>query len=229
MKLTDLEKRLGYEFRDPSLLTLALTHSSRSNEEGRGHLGCNERLEFLGDSILGFVVAEAIFRAYGKKPEGEMTRLRAELVCESSLVDSAAPLGIGEALRLSRGEEQGGGHSRPSMIADAFEAILAAIYLDGGEQEARAFLGRTILPKLESAAAACRDYKTLLQEAVQAKGLTAPTYRMAGESGPDHQKTFTAQVIYNGAVAGEGSGRSKKEAEQAAARAAYAVFAEEKR
>jgi len=226
--LTELEKRLGYEFRDPALLTLALTHSSRSNEEGRGHLGCNERLEFLGDSILGFVVAESIYRTYGKKPEGEMTRLRAELVCEASLVDFAAPLGIGEALRLSRGEEQGGGHRRPSMLADAFEAILAAIYLDGGEEEARAFLGRTVLTRLETAAAAIRDYKTLLQEAVQARGMAAPVYRMAGESGPDHQKTFTAQVIYGGAVAGKGSGRSKKEAEQAAARSAYASFTGDK-
>ena len=226
--MSELEKKLGYTFRDPELLALALTHSSWSNERGLGHKGCNERLEFLGDSILGFVVAEALFQTYGDKPEGEMTRLRAELVCEASLVESAAPLGLGEHLRLSMGDAMGGGHQRPSMIADAFEAVLAAIYLDGGEEAARAFLGRTILPKIRKAAAAKHDYKTLLQEAVQSVGIAAPTYRMAGESGPDHRKVFTAQVIYGGEVAGEGSGFSKKEAEQAAAQAAYERFREKK-
>ena len=222
--MSELERKLGYTFRDPALLDLALTHSSWSNEQGLGHKGCNERLEFLGDSILGFVVAEALYETYGDKPEGEMTRLRAELVCESSLVESAEPLGLGEQLRLSKGEAMGGGHQRPSMIADAFEAVLAAIYLDGGEEAARAFLGRTILPKIKKAVAAKHDYKTLLQEAVQRLGLSAPTYRMAGESGPDHRKVFTAQVIYGGEMAGEVSGFSKKEAEQAAAQAAYERF-----
>ncbi len=170
------------------------------------------------------MVAEALYSAYGDKPEGEMTRLRAELVCEASLVESAEPLGLGEQLRLSKGEAMGGGHQRPSMIADAFEAVLAAIYLDGGEEAARAFLGRTILPKIKKAAAAKHDYKTLLQEAVQRLGISAPTYRMSGESGPDHRKVFTAQVLYGGEVAGEGSGFSKKEAEQAAAQAAYERF-----
>lgn len=222
--MSELEKRLGYAFKDPALLALALTHSSWSNERGLGHKGCNERLEFLGDSILGFVVAEALYQTYGDKPEGEMTRLRAELVCEASLVESAEPLGLGEQLRLSKGEALGGGHQRPSMIADAFEAVLAAIYLDGGEAAAREFLGRTILPKIKKAAAAKHDYKTLLQEAVQRLGISAPTYRMVGESGPDHRKVFTAQVVYAGEVAGEGSGFSKKEAEQAAAQAAYERF-----
>ncbi|MBR4702210.1 MAG: ribonuclease III [Oscillospiraceae bacterium] len=224
--MSELEEKLGYRFRDRGLLELALTHSSRSNELGKGHLGSNERLEFLGDSILGFVVAEALFRAFPDKPEGEMTRLRAELVCEGSLVRASAELGLGEELRLSRGEALGGGHHRPSMIADAFEAVLAAIYIDGGEEEARAFLGRTILPRLHEVKAAKSDYKTLLQEAVQRRGLPAPTYRLVGESGPDHHKTFTAQVLYGGKVAGEGSGGSKKEAEQAAAQAAYAHLPE---
>lgn len=224
--MRELQDKLGYHFRDVSLLELALTHSSWSNERGQGHRGCNERLEFLGDSILGFVVAEALYTAFGDKPEGEMTRLRAELVCEGSLVESAAPLGLGEHLRLGRGEALGGGHQRPSMIADAFEAVLAAIYIDGGEEAARAFLGRTILPKIRQAAAANHDYKTLLQEAVQRLGLVAPTYEIAGESGPDHRKVFTAQVVYDGKIAGTGSGHSKKEAEQAAAQAAYARFQE---
>ena len=219
--MAELEDRLGYRFRDPSLLELALTHSSWANERGLGHRGCNERLEFLGDSILGFVVAEALYQTFGDRSEGEMTRMRAELVCEASLVEAASELDLGEHLRLSRGEAMGGGHKRPSMIADAFEAVLAAIYLDGGEEEARRFLARTILPKIGNAADN-HDYKTLLQEAVQRRGHPAPTYRIAGESGPDHMKTFTAQAVYDGMVAGEGSGRSKKEAEQAAARAAYA-------
>ncbi len=222
--MSEVEERLGYTFRNRTRLTLALTHSSWSNERGLGHKGCNERLEFLGDSILGFVVAEELYNTFGEKPEGEMTRLRAELVCEASLVEAAEPLGLGEHLRLSKGEAMGGGHRRPSMIADAFEAVLAAIYLDGGEEEARAFLARTILPKIQTASAAKHDYKTLLQEAVQRLGISAPTYRMAGESGPDHHKVFTAQVIYGGEVAGEGSGYSKKEAEQAAAQAAYKRF-----
>ena len=161
--MSELERKLGYTFRDPELLALALTHSSWAYERGLGHKGCNERLEFLGDSILGFVVAEALYNTYGDKPEGEMTRLRAELVCEASLVESALPLGLGEQLRLSKGEAMGGGHQRPSMIADAFEAVLAAIYLDGGEQAARDFLGRTILTKVKMAVAAKQDYKTLLQ------------------------------------------------------------------
>ncbi len=220
--MSELEEKLGYRFRDPSLLELALTHSSWSNERGLGHKGCNERLEFLGDSILGFVVAETLYRTFGDKPEGEMTRLRAELVCEASLAEASVPLGLGENLRLSRGEAMGGGHKRPSMIADAYEAVLAAIYIDGGEAAAREFLNRTLMPRLRDTAN--RDYKTLLQEAVQREGSAAPTYRLAGESGPDHQKTFTAQVIFDGSVAGEGTGRSKKEAEQAAAQAAYARF-----
>lgn len=220
--MSELEEKLGYQFHDPKLLELALTHSSRSNEEGKGHLGCNERLEFLGDSILGFVVAEALYRKYPELPEGNMTRLRAELVCEKSLVEAAAPLELGANLRLSRGEEQGGGHRRPSMIADSFEAVLAAIYLDGGEEAARAFLSRTILPRIGRTKGLSRDYKTRLQEIVQSLGLDAPIYRMTGESGPDHDKRFFAQVSYDGKVAGEGSGRTKKAAEQAAAEAACA-------
>lgn len=225
--MRELEEKLGYTFQDKKLLEHALTHSSWSNERGAGRLGCNERLEFLGDSILGFVVAEALYRTFGTMPEGEMTRLRAELVCESSLVEASASLEIGRWLRLGKGEEQGGGRARPSIIADAFEALLAAIYLDGGEAAARAFLDRSILPRLKTAVCANHDFKTVLQEAVQRAGLPAPVYRLVGESGPDHNKVFTAQVLYGGNVAGEGSGHSKKEAEQAAAKAAYEHFRKE--
>ena len=148
-----------------------------------------------------------------------MTRLRAELVCESSLAEASEAIGLGQYLRLGRGEEQGGGRQRPSIIADAFEATLAAVYIDGGELPARAMVERFILSKLKTASGrGSHDYKTALQEEVQHLGLAAPVYRMVGESGPDHNKVFSAQVLYDGRVTGEGSGRSKKEAEQAAAK-----------
>ncbi len=223
--MNELEASLGYAFRRRELLEHALTHSSWSNERGSGHLGSNERLEFLGDSVLGWMVAESLYRLFPKMPEGDMTRLRAELVCESSLAEASETIGLGKYLRLGRGEEQGGGRTRPSIIADAFEATLAAVYIDGGEVPARAMVERFILSKLQTAAkSGSRDYKTALQEEVQHMGLAAPVYRMTGESGPDHNKLFSAQVLYNGKVAGEGSGRSKKEAEQAAAKSALEVF-----
>ncbi len=217
--MNELEASLGYAFRQRELLEHALTHSSWSNERGSGHLGSNERLEFLGDSVLGWMVAESLYRLFPQMPEGDMTRLRAELVCESSLAEASATIGLGKYLRLGRGEEQGGGRTRPSIIADAFEATLAAVYIDGGETPARAMVERFILSKLQKAAKnGSHDYKTALQEKVQHLGLAAPVYRMVGESGPDHNKVFSAQVLYDGKVAGEGSGRSKKEAEQAAAK-----------
>ena len=219
--MTELEDRLGYHFRQRELLEHALTHSSWSNERGSGHLGSNERLEFLGDSVLGWMVAESLYRLFPQMPEGDMTRLRAELVCESSLAEASETIGLGGYLRLGRGEKQGGGRSRPSIIADAFEATLAAVYIDGGEAPAREMVERFILSKLRKAArGGGHDYKTALQEKVQHLGMAAPVYRMTGESGPDHNKLFFAQVLYNGKVAGEGSGRSKKEAEQAAAKRA---------
>jgi len=216
-----LEKTIGYTFKNTSLLELALTHSSASNERGKGRLGCNERLEFLGDSILGYFTAEYLFGTYPDKPEGEMTKIRAELVCEQSLARVAEKLGLGDYLRLGRGEELGGGRTRPSITADAVEAVLAAIYLDGGAEAAKKFVYGFILTEAARAAKeGSHDYKTLLQELVQRGGAESPVYRMAGESGPDHNKTFTFTVAINGQVVGEGSGRSKKEAEQMAARMA---------
>ena len=214
-----LENTIGYTFRDKSLLELALTHSSYSNERGRGRLGCNERLEFLGDSILGYFTAEHLFGTYPDKPEGEMTKIRAELVCEQSLARVAEKLGLGEYLRLGRGEELGGGRTRPSITADAVEAVLAAIYLDGGAEAAKKFVYGFILAEAAKAAReGSHDYKTLLQEQVQKGGGESPQYRMAGESGPDHNKVFTAEVLIVGRVMGQGSGRTKKEAEQSAAK-----------
>ncbi len=219
--MTELEKRIGYVFKKRSLLEQALTHSSYANERGAGRAACNERLEFLGDSLLGFITAEYLYRTCPEKPEGEMTRLRAELVCESSLVRAARELGLGRWLMLGRGEEQGGGRDRASILADAFEALLAAVYLDGGEERARKLVESLLLAERRAGGAAVSDYKTALQELVQKNGSETPTYRLTGESGPDHMKLFTAEVLVCGRAAGEGSGRTKKEAEQAAARAAW--------
>lgn len=216
--MESLEAKLGYTFRDRSLLENALTHSSYANEN-KGTLGSNERLEFLGDSILGMVTADFLYRNHPGLPEGEMTRKRAALVCEESLVEVAAQLDLGAYLKLGKGEEAGGGRERPSIRADAIEAILAAIYLDGGLKEAGKVIHRFILDK-EKEKGESRDHKTTLQELVQRESGQVLTYRLTGESGPDHAKVFTMEVDLNGKTVGSGSGRSKKEAEQMAAKAA---------
>lgn len=213
-----LETRLGYTFKNRSLLENALTHSSYANEN-RSPLGSNERLEFLGDSILGMVTADYLYHEHPDLPEGDLTRTRAALVCEESLAEVAARLELGSYLKLGRGEANGGGRRRPSIQADAVEAVLAAVYLDGGLQEAAKLIRRFILEK-ETERSAYRDYKTALQELVQRESGQALTYRLTGESGPDHAKTFTMAVDLNGTPVGEGEGRSKKEAEQMAAKAA---------
>lgn len=213
-----LEKRLEYTFRNKELLRTALTHSSYANEN-RGE-GCesNERLEFLGDSVLGMVVADYLFHNYSHMPEGSMTRFRAELVCESSLVIVAKELGLGEHIRLGKGEELSGGRQRPSILADCVEAVIAAIYLDGGMEVAEAFIKKHILSDVAvERASQSKDYKTALQELVQQKSGQALAYTLIDESGPDHMKSFTVQVSLNGRPIGQGTGRTKKEAEQAAA------------
>ena len=219
--MDSLEKKIGHSFRDRALLTTALTHSSYANEN-RGRGECNERLEFLGDSVLGMVVADALFRRFPELPEGRMTRLRAQLVCEESLHRVASELGLGEYVRLGRGEEHTGGRRRTSILADAVEAVIAAMYLDGGLETAKAFIERQILSALDGAGPVMRveDCKTELQELVQKKSGQSLSYELLGESGPDHDKTFNSQVSLNGRPVGSGSGRTKKEAEQAAARAA---------
>lgn len=219
--MDSLEKKIGHSFRDRALLTTALTHSSYANEN-RGRGECNERLEFLGDSVLGMVVADALYRRFPELPEGRMTRLRAQLVCEESLHRVASELGLGEYVRLGRGEEHTGGRRRTSILADAVEAVIAAMYLDGGLETAKAFIERQILSALDGAGPVMRveDCKTELQELVQKKSGQSLSYELLGESGPDHDKTFTSQVSLNGRPIGSGSGRTKKEAEQAAARAA---------
>ena len=214
-----LEEKLGYTFQNPALLENALTHSSCANES-RGKLQSNERLEFLGDSILGMVVADHLYRNHPDLPEGVLTRTRAALVCEDSLVLVAEELGLGAYLRLGKGEEAGGGRNRPSIRADAVEAVLAAVYLDGGIGSARKIIQKYILSREVAGLTKPRDYKTALQELVQRESGQVLAYRLTGEEGPDHNKRFFVEVTLNGTGVGQGSGRSKKEAEQMAAKAA---------
>lgn len=214
-----LEERLGYTFQDITLLQKALTHSSYANEHKEEGLSSNERLEFLGDSVLGMVVADHLYRANPDLPEGELTRIRAALVCENALFEVAQTLELGEHLLLGRGECVAGGRRRPSIMADAVEAILAAVYLDGGIGSARRVIVQMVINdvrgKIEN-----HDHKTALQELVQRKSGQALSYRLLDASGPDHAKTFRVEVILNGKPAGTGAGHSKKEAEQNAAKAA---------
>ncbi len=214
--MESLEKKLGYRFRDRALLGEALNHSSYANEH-RGGLGSNERLEFLGDSVLGFVSAEYLFREHPDLPEGDLTRMRASLVCEQSLYEVARELELGSYLKLGRGEEAGGGRERQSILADATEAVFAAVYLDGGIQPVRELIVRVLLSQAP-AAEERRDYKTTLQEVVQRRSGQVLTYHMVDQRGPDHNKKFLFEVRLNDESVGRGEGRSKKEAEQAAAR-----------
>jgi ribonuclease-3 len=216
--MSALEDSLGYVFRDRSLMRAALTHSSYANESKSGGIVYNERLEFLGDSLLGAVVSEHLYRCNPGMAEGVMTRRRAALICEKSLVSVAEFLGLGAHLLLGRGEEQSGGRTRPSILADAVEALLAAMYLDGGWAPVVSFVGRYILSRADGAGVS--DYKTPLQELIQRKSGQALTYHLIGETGPDHNKQFVVEVRLNGVRVGLGTGRSKKEAEQMSASAA---------
>lgn len=218
--MENLEEKIGHKFKNRELLLTALTHSSYANEKHDRSLSY-ERLEFLGDSILGLVTAEFLYAHEPALPEGRMTRLRAELVCEGSLKGIAEELGIGGYMRLGRGEERSGGRGRPSILADMVESVIAAIYLDSGMDEARRFITEKLLSRAELGEQhRIADYKTELQELVQRQADGHVSYEQTGESGPDHNKLFFFTVYINGSAAGEGSGRSKKEAEQAAACAA---------
>lgn len=220
-----LEERLGYQFKNHSLLENALTHSSYANEHRDAGMSSNERLEFLGDSVLGMVVADHLYREHPQMPEGELTRTRAALVCEDSLVEVARALELGKYLRLGKGEDAGGGRERPSILADATEAVLAAVYLDGGIAPARRAI-RTLVLGHEEEMSASRDYKTALQELVQRESGQKLTYHLVGEEGPDHAKRFSVEVELNGKTVGAGEGRTKKAAEQNAAKAAIAALTE---
>lgn len=218
--LTKLEQGLGYTFRNKALLENALTHSSYANENRERHLPDNERLEFLGDSILGFVVAEYLYRNFPDKPEGELTRIRADLVCERNLAEAAATVELGSYLLLGHGEEQGGGRKRDSIVSDAMESVIAASFMDGGFAAAKEIIDRLILSNIPKGRPRNFDYKTAFQELVQRKKDQQIHYELTGESGPDHDKHFEVEVLLNGRAVGRGVGSSKKRAEQAAAEAA---------
>lgn len=222
--LNKLEEALGYRYKNKLLLQTALSHTSYANETYQDSLRSYERLEFLGDSILGFVAAEYLFRTFPTKHEGELTRIRAELVCEKNLAHVARQLDVGSELLLGHGEEQGGGRDRSSILCDVMESLIAAAYLDGGFDAARGIVERVILPKLTEVVKT-HDYKTELQELVQRKKDRVLSYELTGESGPDHCKEFSVRVLLNGTPVGEGSGTSKKRAEQnAAMRAIETLF-----
>ena len=220
------EDELIYQFQNAELMTTAMTHSSYANEHRDLHMQNNERLEFLGDSILGLVSADYVFHRYPNVPEGQLTKVRAAVVCEKTLYEVAKELGLDRHLLLGHGEEMGGGRERPSILADSVEALIGAIYLDGGLEAARTFI-MTFLPgkvDLAEQGHAFRDYKTALQEIVQKNRQETLSYQLVDESGPDHDKRFTIQVLLNSNVFAEGIGRSKKEAEQMAARAALELM-----
>ena len=214
-----LEAKIGYSFKNKKFLETALTHSSYANEKHTGDSCLSyERQEFLGDSVLGLVTAEFLYAHEPMLPEGRMTRLRAELVCEASLHKTALNLGLGEYMRLGKGEANTGGRERPSILADMVEAIIAAIYLDSGMDEARRFVMKNVLNGVEiSEQRRSADYKTQLQELVQRKSNQTIAYELVNESGPDHNKLFEFEVKINGVASGRGTGRTKKEAEQMAA------------
>ena len=218
--IKDLEASIGYKFQNISLLQNALTHSSYANERWHNSLLSNERLDFLGDSILGMLVAEYLFRAFPDRPEGELTRMRADMVCEKALAVVANGIGLGEHLLLGHGEERLGGRTRASILADAVESVIAAAFLDGGREAALGIVRRYILVEVPVKKLNNVDYKTQLQELVQRKKDQVLSYSLVGESGPDHDKRFDVEVRLNGTVVGTGFGKSKKRAEQDAAHSA---------
>lgn len=215
-RLKGLEQKIGYKFRDFSLLEHAMMHSSYTNERHLPKEQCNERLEFLGDAVLELVSSEFLFKESPKMPEGELTKTRASMVCEPSLALCAGDIGLGEYLLLGKGEEATGGRKRDSVTSDALEALIGAVYLDGGFTSAKEFIHRFVLTDLEDKKL-FYDSKTILQEMVQAKKLGEITYRLVGTEGPDHNKSFHTEVLIGDKVSGKGAGRSKKASEQQAA------------
>ncbi len=227
-KTAQLQNTVGYTFKNPIYMYEALTHSSFSNEQKSRHhdYPCNERLEFLGDSVLSFVVSDYIFNGIGRYQEGDLTKIRSGAVCEDACFEYAKKIELGKYMLLGKGEENAGGRERKSILADAFEAFLAAIFLDGGIEPARDF----VLPYIKKSVnriisnGNLRDYKTLLQQFVQQNKGDILEYHPAGEKGPDHNKVFFVEVSVNNNVIGKGKGNSKREAEQAAAKAALELF-----
>lgn len=227
--LKRLQNNINHQFRDESLLKHALAHSSYANEHRHEVAGSNERLEFLGDSVLSLITAEYLFTHYQHLPEGKLTKMRALLVCENSLFGFAQKIGLGDELLLGHGEERSGSRTRPSILSDAFEAVLAAVYLDGGLESARQF----VLPYIIQGAKEIEgnvhsyDYKTTLQEIAQQNPGELIHYELVASSGPDHAKTFEVHCFLNSNLLGKGIGKSKKEAEQMAAKEALKLMGEE--
>lgn len=223
-RLDEFQKVIGYTFNNPDLLFEALSHSSFANES-RHRYRSNERLEFLGDSVLSIVVSDYIFEHCRDIPEGELTKTRATLVCEKALYQFGEEIDLGSYIMLGKGEELAGGRERPSIIADAFEAVIAAIYLDGGMEPARKHILRFLPNDIQGAVAkAYDDYKTILQEIIQKNPEEHVEYKLVGETGPDHNKQFTVRVMLNSNVIGEGTAHSKKSAEQMAAHEALRLM-----
>lgn len=214
--LKELEERIGYQFQDDNLLLQAMSHSSYANEKHLGRLACNERLEFLGDAVLELVTSEFLYERYPQMPEGDATKTRASIVCEQSLAFCARSISLGKYILLGKGEEVSGGRVRPSITSDACEALIGAIYLDGGFTSAKEFIQKFILNDLEHKKLFF-DSKTILQERVQAQHEEKLHYELVREEGPDHQKLFVVQAMLGDRIIGEGEGRTKKAAEQAAA------------
>ena len=222
-----LETRIGYRFKDRGLLEHALTHKSKAHEDPSGGVDDNESLEFLGDAVLGLVVSEALFRAFPNYTEGQKSKIKANLVSTASLAELAEVLGLGDHMILGRGEEKTGGRKKQALLADTCEALIAAIYIDGGLEPSRQFLLREFATGIEDARQPeyfGRDHKSRLQERLQALGRPLPSYRIAGEVGPDHRKLFHVEVLVGEDVLAQGAGRTKKEAEQDGARAALATL-----
>jgi ribonuclease-3 len=219
-----LQQAIGYRFRDRGLLEHAMTHTSRANEDVSGGVHDNESMEFLGDAVVGFVIADVLFREFPDFDEGEKSKTKAALVSTTTLARQAERLNLGEHLLLGRGEEKTGGRRKQALLADGYEALIAAIYLDGGIEHVRAFIVREFAPLLsevqQHGIAGSQDYKSALQELLQARDLPLPEYRLVGTMGPDHRKLFQVEVVVNGEALAESTGPSKKEAEQDAARAA---------
>ena len=214
--LKELEEIIGYKFKNRHYLEQAMTHSSYANEKKLGKLGCNERLEFLGDAVLELISSDFLYREFPQVPEGELTKKRASLVCEPSLAYCAREFGLPQFLMLGKGEDMTGGRNRDSIVSDATEALLGAIYLDGGFANAKEFVLRFILNDMEHKQL-FYDSKTILQEIVQEDGSGPVEYPLIREEGPDHNKSFTVKAVVNGRVCGQGTGHTKKAAEQAAA------------
>lgn len=225
----NLAQALPHVFDQPDLLRDAVTHKSYANEHARSTPHDNERLEFLGDAVVGAVAAAMLFEHFPGASEGELTRRRADLVCEASLASIATELGVADALRLGRGEEKSGGRGKPRLLASAFEAVIGAVFLDGGMPAIRVILTQVFTPLLDAQAPGERDYKSRIQELIQARGQPAPRYRLVSSAGPDHDREFVVAIDVDGQPLAEGTGRSKLDAEQAAAGTALEVVAQEQK